>query len=245
MIDWKKLIFRTWVMLWVTLLILVVAKVGFNVWYPITVENEKFLAFCDFIERHMWLDITIKLIFYICSMNLWYLIATFQKKYRKKLELILVNISLVFLFGLKFHNSILGSILEMLILIVVPIILNLIYLKSKRKWVRIAFPIITYVSLNLWQIIMRFIRNIVHINYEELPLFMTYCLQIDYYIFLIITWIGVCIMGLFSGGWFWGKSKTELLALKEKELKKEKPDKKLIEMIDEKIEKLENDKTGA
>ena len=42
-------------------------------------------------------------------------------------------------------------------------------------------------------------------------------------------------MGIFSGGWWWGKSITELKAMKEKELAKENPDAKLIAEIDKAI----------
>lgn len=45
-------------------------------------------------------------------------------------------------------------------------------------------------------------------------------------------------MGLWGGGFLWGKSITELQALKDKELKKQKPDAKLLADIDKRIEKL-------
>lgn len=48
-------------------------------------------------------------------------------------------------------------------------------------------------------------------------------------------------MGLSSWGWFFGKSVTELKALREMELGKENPDKKLIAKIDEAIAKKENE----
>lgn len=44
-------------------------------------------------------------------------------------------------------------------------------------------------------------------------------------------------MGIF-GGWFFGKSETELLALKEEELKKENPDQEKIKQIDARLEEL-------
>lgn len=45
-------------------------------------------------------------------------------------------------------------------------------------------------------------------------------------------------MGFLSGGFFWGKSETELLEIKEKELKKEFPNKSLIEKIDKRLAKI-------
>lgn len=46
-------------------------------------------------------------------------------------------------------------------------------------------------------------------------------------------------MGLFSGGWLFGKTDVELKALKEQELKKKNPDKKIIEAIDKRLKALE------
>ena len=43
-------------------------------------------------------------------------------------------------------------------------------------------------------------------------------------------------MGWWTGGWFFGKSLTELEAMKAEELQKENPDKSLLEEIDKAIE---------
>ena len=45
-------------------------------------------------------------------------------------------------------------------------------------------------------------------------------------------------MGLFSGGWLWGKSEYELRAIRNQELKKPNPNKRLIEKIDRRIDKI-------
>lgn len=43
------------------------------------------------------------------------------------------------------------------------------------------------------------------------------------------------------GLWFWGNSLTKLQAMKEEELKKEKPDMEFIKQIDEAIAKKKNE----
>ena len=45
-------------------------------------------------------------------------------------------------------------------------------------------------------------------------------------------------MGFMGVGFLWGKSDTELLEIKEKELKKEFPNKSLIEKIDKRLAKI-------
>lgn len=110
-----------------------------------------------------------------------------------------------------------------------------------KNIINFVFPIIIYLIINLWQMNIYFIRDISRIL-TDLPIIIFLTLQIDYYIFLIITWIGVnYFMGLGGWGWLWGKSLTELRALKEKELSKAKPNEKLLKQIDEVISKKENE----
>lgn len=66
---------------------------------------------------------------------------------------------------------------------------------------------------------------------DTLPSSLAYILQIDYYVFLLIMFIGVN-MGILGFGYLWSKETTKLEAIKEKELKKKKPNKKKIEEID-------------
>ena len=49
-------------------------------------------------------------------------------------------------------------------------------------------------------------------------------------------WIGVNLMGWLTGGWFFGKSLTELEAMKAEELKNENPDKIYLNELDKAIE---------
>ena len=83
------------------------------------------------------------------------------------------------------------------------------------------------------------VRN-VDINYltNNVPL-IYYVMQIDYYIFLIISYIGVLNMGWGGIGWLWNKDITELKALREKELLKSKPNQKLLSEIDRVIKSKE------
>lgn len=94
--------------------------------------------------------------------------------------------------------------------------------------------------LFIWQLNVLLIRNINNIL-TEAPSVIALVMQIDYYIFLIIMWIGVCFMGIW-GLWLWGKELTELEAMKAEELKKENPDKDLLAKIDEAIAKKKEEK---
>ena len=228
-------------MLWLILLMLVIAKLLFNKWYPIVVENQKFINACNFIEKHNIIKYIIMLIFYTFSINFWYLTATKQKHLKNIRQFIFFNVVVIGTFTFKKWNNTLGSILKVVILVLIPVVLNLKRNSCGNKIKDILMPIVVYVLINAWQFTIYFVRDLDIETLTNLPNIISYTLMIDYYIFIIIQWIGVSFMGLFSGGWLFGKSEVELKALKDKELKKAKPDKELLKQIDECLAKKTND----
>ena len=230
--DTKKLVFRIWICLWIILIMMVIFKFCFNIWYPIVEDNKYILAISKFIDNNLIFKTIIMFCFYLLNINLWVLIAILSKKYQNKKLMILIQILIIGGFTIKNFNNTYGCIFELLYLVIIPIIIN--FKRNINKLFSIIFPIIIYLMINIWQSNIVFIRGIDKIlNY--LPTFIWFTLQIDYYIFILNTWIGVSFMGIFSGGWLWGKSLTELKAMKEKELAKENPDAKLIAEIDKAI----------
>lgn len=210
-----KLIIRIWIILWISLFILVAMKFCFNIWYPIVIENEIVLAICNFIDNHFIVKYMMSVILYLININIWVLIAIKKMKFKKKFTFIIMSIIYFLGNSLKWLDNNIGSTFELLYLILFPIIYNYKYKTfSKRIW-NVLFPIIIYLLINFWQLNIFIIRDIENIL-TNMPTAITYALQIDYYIFLIITWIGVnYFMGVFGGGWLWSKSITELKAMKQ------------------------------
>lgn len=234
LVDGKKLVFRLWIALWIILAIMVAFKLCFNIWYPIVEDNKYILAISKFIDNNWIVKIVIAFVLYITSLNIWILIAILSKKHKNKILMTLIQLLIIIGFTIKNYNNTYGCVFELLYLVIIPIIINL--RKKLNTLFSIVFPIAVYLLINIWQLNMGFIRGIENLlNY--LPTFIWFTLQFDYYIFIITTWIGVSFMGIFSGGWLWSKSITQLQALKEKELSKLNPDKNLIAQIDKSIAK--------
>lgn len=234
-----KLIRRIWFLLWILLAILLIMKFCFGIWYPIVINNKSLMSFNDFI-RDSWLRYLILGLFYLLSGNILYLTSSIKKKYNKIIELIFINILIILSFILKIKIEIVGTIIELIISIAIP----MIYLIKERKCFklgfRIIYPIMIQLLISIWQLNIFFIRNIDMNKINNDYFIIGFALQLDYYIFLIITWIGVSFMGLWSF-WFFSKDITTLKAYKEKELAKAKPDMDLVAKIDAKIEKLEKE----
>lgn len=236
-LDVPKLILRIWLILWFILFILLGFKFCFNIWYPIVVDNEKFIAICSFIDTTTILKYSIMFLFYIISANFWVLTFNARLKYKNKWHLIISNLIIIICFGTKFINNTLGLILEIVLLLGFCILINIQLKPFKIKLLNILLPILAYLILNLWQLNVGLIRGILeHLN--EMPTLIAYVLQLDYYVFILITWIGAYFMGLFSLGWLWGKSESELKTLRRQELNKKCPDNVLIAKIDKRLEKI-------
>ena len=233
LLNVSKLIKRIWIILWVILGILLILKFCFNIWYPIVIKNQGLINICNFIDERMYLRISMNLILYLINIEFMFLICTMKKKVDMKLFLLIAIISIPISVS-KNYSQFLPFIFEVFLIIVFPIIYNIKNKTFKSKtFMNILLPIIMNVLLMLWQLNVLFVRNLSEILTSESALIVL-VMQLDYYIFLIITYIGVCHMGA-AGLWFWGKSKTELEAIKAEELKKENPDAKLLEELDEAI----------
>lgn len=237
MIDIPKLIITIWLLLWVILFMLVVFKFCFNIWYPIVVENEKFIAVCNFIDNNIILRYIILFTLYLINFNIYYLTCRKSIKYKNIKHLVLINLLISISYVLKYFSNLLGSLLEIIVLI----LFNVYYhiknktFKGKIKILNFSLPLIIYVILNLWQSNILFVRGLKEIL-SNLPMLIVIALQLDYYIFTLITWIGVYyIMGLAGVGWWWSNQLTKYEAYKEKELKKANPDMDYVNYCDSKI----------
>ena len=236
-VDLPKLVKTTWIILWITLLMFLGLKLCFNIWYPIVVRSQTFIYVCDFIDNNLWLQFIIGLISYLFNINIWFLTVIKSKKYDNLKNFIILNILILIVYTTKFFNNTLGGLLEFIYLLIIPTIINIKKNNFKNKYINLFFAIFIYVIITIWQANILFVRGLENVitTYSSV---IYYVLQIDFYIFTIILWIGVSFMGFMGGGFLWGKSETELLEIKEKELKKEFPNKSLIEKIDKRLAKI-------
>lgn len=240
-LDVPKLILTIWIILWVILVILLVFKFCFGMWYPVISKNESFIAACNYMDNNKVFSLIIMGIFYYISANLICLTALGQKFYKNIIIGIIINIFIIGTYILKIFNSLAGNIVEFCYSAIFISIINLKQNNFDSKLKNILIPIIYYGLLNLWQFTMLVVRNVDGLVLSDLSNFIGLILQIDYYIFIIISWIGVSIMGLWSIGWFWSKDITVLKAEKDKELAKANPNMKKIESIDIRIAELEKE----
>lgn len=238
-LDVPKLIRTIWLMLWIMLIILLIMKFCFNIWYPIVIKNQSIMEFNSFI-RDSWLRYLIQGVFYFISSNILYFTTTIKKKYGSVLEMLIINVLILSAFLCKMHIEILGIVFELVFLIIVPIAYMIKVKRYYRLSFRLLYPVLIQLLIYLWMLNIFFIRDLDTNKINNEYFILGFVLQLDYYIFIIITWIGVSFMGLWSV-WIFSKDITVLKAEKEKELAKAKPNYKLITEIDERIAELEKE----
>ena len=239
-VNLPRLVLTLWILLWAVLVILLIMKYCFNIWYPIVVKNEIFTNICDFVNNSKFFSTIIMILFYVLNGNLIFLSSTLKRKYNKRYLFLIFCGCLVGGFFLKRIHNALGLAFEISV-IVFAIIYNLKYNVFYKKWLSIIYPIIVYALINFWQLLILLVRGL---NLEELSnnyFLIGVIMQLDYYIFLTLLWIGGSFMGLWGFGWLWSKEVTELKALREKEMEKSQPNQTLIAEINRAIEKKLNE----
>lgn len=238
-LDVPKLIRRLWFLLWILLAILLVMKFCFGIWYPIVVKNENLISFNDYI-CNTWMKYLILVPFYLLNANLVFLISCAKDKYTNWKRIVLINLLIVCCFVVKNYSRVFGMIMESILLIVIPMIYLFKTYKFVNKFKLLLYLIIVNLLVMAWQLNIYLVRGIDFDIATDNHILIGVVLQLDYYIFLIITWIGVTKMSLF-GVWFFSKDITVLKAEREKELKKAKPNMKKIESLDIRIAELEKE----
>lgn len=174
-----------------------------------------------------------------------FLIYTNKRKYENKKFLLIYSIILVLVSIIKYNFNIIGMIFETA-LIIYCIYLNIKnnnfkFYRKRKDLINVLFPILFYLFINIWQMNISFIHGIDEL-YCYLPVLIVNIIMLDYYFLLFIIWFGGITMSAFGFGWIFGKTDTELLAIKEQELTKENPDSKLIEAIDKELAKRKEQK---
>lgn len=237
-LDVPKLIRRIWILLWLLLAMLLVMKFCFNMWYPIIINNETFNNVCNFIDNNKIVSYMIMFPFYYLATSLSYFISSVKRFYGSKKELVIISVLIICSFVTKAFLTYAGLLFEVLLLIIIPIFNLIKKYPAKRKIILILIPFLVQCILFLWQLSIYLVRGLDVETLDKYPSLIYLAMQLDYYTFIIITFIGGSFMGLL-GPWLWGGDVTVLKAEKEKELAKEKPDMDKIAEIDKRISELE------
>lgn len=173
-----------WISMWATLILMVVLKLTFNYYYPIVIENSKLLEISKYIDKHFWLDFSISYVFYMFNVLVISLCTLKEKWYRNKCHFIIIFGAYFIAYPIKVFYPTIGFFALMIPYIIIPLIIT----KNKKYWVFVVFIID-----NVLQILSNFARGNALIICDTC--LVKKMMLVDYYLMLLILYIGGCHMG--------------------------------------------------
>lgn len=163
---------------WILLIICLVIKLFGGNLFELGTDNEKFIAFCNYVDNHQWLKMILACLMFCTSGYLSLCVSLNTNKMNVKQLIIFVPL-MILKSILNWYFKIIPFILDVLTLLIIPIILT-------KKIIR---PIICVILVLLFQIITLTIRNL-NVGLNDFNSFVEQSLiQIDYYLMIILYYL--------------------------------------------------------
>lgn len=163
---------------WVVLIFCLIVKLFGGNWFELGVENEKFVAFCNYVDNTMWLKMALACLIYLFTNYFILCILINRKKLDKKIVALFLPLMITKSI-INWYFTTLGLMLDVIILIVLPIVIT-------RKWKRVIFG---NLLVMVFQLLTLGIRNL-SINFNFGNTFLEQSLyQIDYYLMIILFYL--------------------------------------------------------
>lgn len=163
---------------WIVLVCCFIVKIFGGNYFEIALNNEKFIAFCYYVDDHIYLKMFLALIMYMFSTSLYLCIVLKEKMLSKKHLLIFVPL-MVIKSLLGWYNYWLAFCIDFIIALFIPYFINN----------DVKHTIVAYIILNVFQLISLGIINIGFGNFNSNFFLIQTIMQIDYYIMLSLYYL--------------------------------------------------------
>lgn len=163
---------------WVVLIICFIIKLCGGNWFEFKSENNNFINFCNFVENHNWLKMSIACIIYLIS-NYFIICILIDKNKLSVKQLLIWFPLMIFKSIISWYIVWLSFVLELIILVILPIIIG-------KKWKRVLIGNLLILSFQIINIIFRNISFYFNVSNTIIE---NYLSQIDYYIMIILYYL--------------------------------------------------------
>lgn len=168
------------VLSWVLFIVCLVIKLFGGNWFELGISNEKFIAFCEYVDTNKVLKMILACLIYLINGYPVICILLNQKKLGLKETLIFIPI-MISKSIISWYSVLISYILDNFVLIILP----LIFTKFKG-WKRVVFG---NILIFVFQLISIFVRNIsVDFNIGN-TILENYLYQIDYFLMIILFYL--------------------------------------------------------
>ena len=172
--PWKVLIISCWSLLAVCV---VLKLFGVN-WFAAGTDNPNFIAFCNFVDNHLWIKYTV-----VCLLSLLLnsltLLAMFSRKWFTKLQFAMFIPYIIVMSLIGWYVPAINSIMGVLIFIIPMFFLG-------KKWWRalIGFGLVT-----AFQLVSMFLKEVGHIYLNDESTLVGIILQFDSIIMVTLYYL--------------------------------------------------------
>ena len=186
-----KPIKRTIILCWVMLVICFIIKLFGGNWFEIICTNEHFIQVCDFIEHNRFVYLLCSVLIYTIP-TVFAILAMSLIPHPNKVQITITSFSLIIVCLSQIISMNLKSILEFVVFVTLPIMLN--FLKNTKKSIKIAIKkywycgFVGYLIIFAFQILSLITKNI-GIKITSDSVLTTFILLIDYYIMLCLYYL--------------------------------------------------------
>ena len=181
--NYKEVVLKRAIILcWILLFICFIIKIFGGNFFNIVCNNERFVKLCEFIDSTL-IYYLIAFIFYLPSTFIYYYTVSCVGNLNKRNSIIII-LSCIICFCIKWINHTIGMILEFISYFIITYIICKTNGKSnKESLLRI---IIGFILNNLFQIVSLFVKNLGLFKIMENNSLIQIIFSIDYYIMLIL-----------------------------------------------------------
>ena len=169
----NKVIKRSIILCWVALALCFLVKICGGNFFAIAVENERFIAVCEYIDSNC-----VRLIQFInyTIMSCIYYCATFRVVKPNKRQLGCIALATALSFLIKMLNMYVGAIFEIVLMILLPVVV------AKQKWYYSVLYVVIYYLFGYVSLFVKNISNVYLPSYSLLGLIFS----LDVYFMLIL-----------------------------------------------------------
>lgn len=163
---------------WIALIICLIIKLFGGNWFQLWLNNDKFIAFCNYVDETIWLKRTLACLLLIFGD--YFILCIAMDKSKLSIKELCIFIPLMILKSITgWYILWLSYIIDLFILILIPIILS-------RKWKRVIVINIVVIILQFVTILLRNVNSGLNSANTFIEQFL---IQIDYYIMLILIYL--------------------------------------------------------
>lgn len=180
-VDKARLFRRVIIISWITLLLCFLVKIFGGNFFEIMCENPKYKALCEYADTHFWLKYIIAVMSSMLCQSL-YMLAILQKYKFTQKEFLFTLISVFLSCFFKLKSNLIGSIFDIWIFFIMPMIC--LGKNFKKYWQVILAAVMTFV----FQLISLLVKNISIINVAD-DYFIGLIFSIDIYIMCVLYYL--------------------------------------------------------